>query len=83
MTKTLIFKADGKPIAVLLRGDHDANENKIRRALGATSIEMADEATILAVTGAPVGFAGPVGIQCDIIADHEQTISQLQSYITS
>ncbi len=29
---------------------------------------MADEATILAVTGAPVGFAGPVGIQCEIIA---------------
>ncbi len=71
MIKTLIFKADGKPIAVLLRGDHDANENKIRRALGATSIEMADEATILAVTGAPVGFAGPVGIHCDIIADHD------------
>ena len=71
MIKTLIFKADGKPVAVLIRGDHDANENKIRRALGATSIELADEATILAVTTAPVGFAGPVGIQCDIIADHD------------
>ena len=71
MIKTLIFKADGKPVAVLIRGDHDANENKIRRALGATTIELADEATILAVTSAPVGFAGPVGIQCDIIADHD------------
>ena len=71
MIKTLIFKADGQPVAVLIRGDHDANENKIRRALGATSIELADEATILAVTNAPVGFAGPVGIKCDIIADHD------------
>ncbi len=71
MIKTLIFKADGKPVAVLIRGDHDANENKIRRALGATTIELADEATILAVTSAPVGFAGPVGIKCDIIADHD------------
>ncbi len=71
MIKTLIFKADGQPVAVLIRGDHDANENKIRRALGATSIELADEATILAVTSAPVGFAGPVGIKCPIIADHD------------
>jgi len=71
MIKTLIFKADGKPVGVLLRGDHDANENKIRRALGASTIELADEATILAVTGAPVGFAGPVGLKCDVIADHD------------
>jgi prolyl-tRNA synthetase len=71
MIKTLIFKADGKTVAVLIRGDHEANENKIRRALGATSVEMADEATIRAATNAPTGFAGPVGIQCEIIADHD------------
>jgi prolyl-tRNA synthetase len=52
--------ADGKPVAILLRGDHTANEGKIRRATKATTVELADEATILKVTGAPVGFAGPV-----------------------
>jgi len=71
MIKTLIYTADDQPIAVLIRGDHDANEAKIRRAIGAKSLEMADEATILKVTGAPVGFAGPVGIKCDVIADHD------------
>lgn len=71
MIKTLIFEADGKPVAVLLRGDHEANEGKIRRALGATSLELASPATIFQVTGAPVGFAGPKGIQCPIIADHD------------
>ena len=69
--KTLIYKADGKPVAVLLRGDHTANEGKIRRATKTTTVELADEATILKVTGAPVGFAGPVGIQCPMIADHD------------
>jgi len=69
--KTLIYQADGKPVAVLLRGDHTANEGKIRRATKATSVELANEATILKVTGAPVGFAGPVGIQCPYIADHD------------
>ena len=71
LIKTLIFKADDKPVAVLIRGDHEANENKIRRALGAKSLELADADTIEKVTGAPVGFAGPVGIKCAIIADHD------------
>lgn len=72
MIKTLIYAIDGeKPVAVLIRGDHDANEAKIRRALGASSVELADEGTIKKVTGAPIGFAGPLGIKCDLIADHD------------
>jgi prolyl-tRNA synthetase len=74
LIKTLIYSADDKPVAVLIRGDHEANENKIRRALGAKSIKLADPATIEAVTGAPVGFAGPVGIKCPIIADHDVVV---------
>lgn len=71
MVKTLIYVADEKPVAVLVRGDHEANEGKVRRALGATDVELADEATIKEVTGAPVGFAGPVGISCNVVADHD------------
>jgi prolyl-tRNA synthetase len=71
MIKTLIYQVDDRPVAVLIRGDHDANEGKVRRALGATSVELADDATVKEVTGAPTGFAGPVGIKCDVIADHD------------
>jgi prolyl-tRNA synthetase len=71
MIKTLIYRADDKPVAVLIRGDHEANEAKIRRALGVHSLALADEKTIREVTGAPVGFAGPVGIRCAIVADHD------------
>lgn len=71
MLKTLIYVADDKPVAVLLRGDHEANDGKIRRALKATKVELASVAVIQQVTGAPVGFAGPVGIKCSIIADHD------------
>ncbi|MCA9085509.1 MAG: proline--tRNA ligase [Planctomycetaceae bacterium] len=74
--KTLIYLADEKPVAVLVRGDHEANEGKIRRATGATSVALADEATIQRVTGAPVGFAGPVGLKCTLVVDHDvMTIS--------
>ncbi len=71
MIKTLIYVADGQPVAVLIRGDHEANEGKLRRALQAETVELADEATIRQVTGAPVGFAGPVGLNCRVIADHD------------
>lgn len=63
MLKTLIYTADDKPLAVLIRGDHEANENKIRRAVGANKLALADPALVEAITGAPVGFAGPVGLK--------------------
>ncbi|MDR1493227.1 MAG: proline--tRNA ligase [Planctomycetaceae bacterium] len=69
VVKTLIYLADGKPVAVLVRGDHDANENKIRKTLQVNKVELADPATITRATGAPVGFAGPVGLKLTILAD--------------
>lgn len=71
MIKTLIYVADGRPAAVLIRGDHEANENKIRRALGAQRVELAPAEVIRQVTGAPVGFAGPVGLPLELLADHD------------
>lgn len=66
LIKTLLYEADGKPVAVLVRGDHEANENKIRRTVGADRLELAAPGTIERVTGAPVGFAGPVGMAEEI-----------------
>lgn len=72
LVKTLIYVADGVPVAVLIRGDRDLNEAKLRRVLGATNIALADEETITKVTGAPVGFAGPIGLSVGcLIADLE------------
>ncbi len=52
LIKTLIYLADGRPIAVLVRGDHEANEGKIRRAQKAERIELAPPEVIERVTGA-------------------------------
>ena len=68
--KTLIYVADGEPVAVLVRGDHELEETKLRRALKADVVEMADDATVQKVTGAIVGFAGPVGLTIPVLADH-------------
>ncbi|HOX37256.1 MAG TPA: proline--tRNA ligase [Candidatus Brocadiia bacterium] len=74
MIKTLIYVADGKPVAALVRGDHEVNEVKLKKTLGAKQLELADEATIRAATSAPVGFAGPVGIKCRVICDQAVTV---------
>ncbi len=68
--KTLLYVADDKVVAVLVRGDNQASEPKLKAFLGATELRMAEEAEILAATGAPQGFAGPVGLAgIEIVAD--------------
>jgi prolyl-tRNA synthetase len=70
LVKTIIFETEKGPVAVLVRGDHGINEAKLRRHLGATQLEMAGDQMVAAVTHAPVGFAGPVGLDLRIIADY-------------
>jgi len=69
LIKTLIYLADGKPLAALVAGDREVNEHKLKRALGCKRMELADDATVRKVTTAPVGFAGPVGLALPIYAD--------------
>jgi prolyl-tRNA synthetase len=71
LAKTLIYLADGKAIAVLVRGDRDVNEIKLKKALGAEELLLATDAAVKEVTGAPVGFAGPVGLKAPIYCDLE------------
>lgn len=68
--KTLIFETDeGKAVAALVRGDQTLSEAKLRAALGCDSVRLADTRTVEKVTGASVGFAGPVGLNAPIVAD--------------
>ncbi len=71
LIKTIIYVADARPVAVLVRGDHEVNEAKVRRALGASTLQLAEARVIEEVTGAPVGFAGPVGLEAvELAVDH-------------
>lgn len=69
--KTLIYSLDGKPHALLVRGDHEVNEVKIQKLLDVSEIEMADPEMVFEVTGAQVGYAGPMGLDIPIIMDQE------------
>lgn len=65
----LVTTSAGETVAALVRGDHELSEIKLRTALGVAWITMADAPTVERVTGAEVGFAGPIGLGVRIIAD--------------
>ena len=79
--KTLIYLGDGRPMAVLIRGDREVNESKLQRLAGVNQLELADEKTIEKVTGAPLGFAGPVGLK-DVAMIADYSVSRIADGIT-
>ena len=69
--KTLIYNVDGNPVAVMVRGDRDVNETKLRKLLNANEVELAEPEMVMNATGAEIGFAGPIGIKCPLVMDNE------------
>jgi len=67
--KMLILLADAVPVAVMVRGDHELNEIKLKNYLGCETLEMASDEIITKTTGSPVGYIGPIGLSLRIIAD--------------
>jgi prolyl-tRNA synthetase len=80
LVKTLLYKTPKETVAVLIRGDHEANEVKIKKLLEVTDLELADPETVAAATGAPVGFAGPIGLRrIRMVADY--AIKALSNFV--
>jgi prolyl-tRNA synthetase len=70
LVKTILYRCDDRPVAILIRGDREINEGKVRRILGCQRLDMATAEEILDLTGGPVGFSGPVGLEgVEMIAD--------------
>ena len=81
IAKTLIFQADDNVVAVVLRGDREANEVKIANAIGEViELEMASEEVVKEATGAAVGFAGPMGIKVDMLLV-DQEVANMYNFI--
>ena len=59
---------DGRPVLVLVRGDHWLNEFKLQNALGAPA-RPAEAQEVRDRFGTEPGFIGPIGAQVDVLAD--------------
>lgn len=66
LVKTLFFMADGEPVMVLVRGDHEVNEVKVTNFLHVDTLEMATAEQTQAFLHAPFGSLGPVGVGEDV-----------------
>jgi prolyl-tRNA synthetase len=62
LVKTLLYRSRGGVVAALIPGDRSLNEVKLMKVLEDPLIEPLDEGSIRDLTGADVGFSGPVGL---------------------
>jgi prolyl-tRNA synthetase len=71
LVKTMIYLADGKPVAVLVRGDREVETVKVKNMLKAVDIIPASDDQVFALTTMPPGYLGPIGLPIPICADQE------------
>lgn len=80
LVKTLLLEVDGQAVAALVRGDHDLSLPKVQRVLGAEAVQMMSAERVEMVSHAPVGFAGPVGLEgVSLLADW--AVRQMQDFV--
>ena len=72
--KTLIYKIDGKFYAILVKGNMEVNESKLKKLLNANEVMLATASEVENVTQAKLGFIGPVGLDIPIIMDCEVAV---------
>ncbi len=80
IVKTILLTNGEDVVAALVRGDFEINIIKIKNILKWDTIYFATESSVREVTGAPVGFAGPIGLKCRIIADY--SVKGLKNFVT-
>jgi prolyl-tRNA synthetase len=77
--KTLAIKANDQIYLLLLRGDHQLNELKVRKIPFLSGFQMASEEDILQVTGTVPGYIGPLGLDTCVIAD--QAVLNMSNFV--
>lgn len=68
MLKSLVYVAGTRVVLAVVRGDHQVNEIKLAKAVGA-EVRLAAEGEVRKATGANVGYAGPVGFTGEVFLD--------------
>ena len=71
LLKTMIYNTDRGVIGVLVRGDREINETKLKNLLDLDYVELAGESIIEEATGGPLGFSGPIGLTTPLYADKD------------
>ncbi|MFN7975094.1 MAG: proline--tRNA ligase [Acidobacteriota bacterium] len=85
MVKTLIYRASfhdrEESVAVLMRGDTELHDVKLQSALGALKVRLATDDEIARATGAPQGFAGPIGLPGGVAAIADEAVASCRNFL--
>lgn len=71
LVKTMVYKAGEEVVAVLVRGDREVQEVKLKNLLGVVDVELLDDKDVYAATAVPTGYLGPVAIKVKLLVDNE------------
>ena len=79
--KTMLYNIDGKNVAVMVRGDRDVNETKLKNLFDATDFILSAFEDVEAITGAEVGFAGPIGLKQSITLVADLEVAAMANFV--
>ncbi|MDQ8439972.1 proline--tRNA ligase [Enterococcus faecium] len=80
--KSVLFIADEQPVLVLVRGDHEVNDVKLKNYLSADFLEEATEEEAQKYLGAEFGSVGPIGVSEDVKVYADRYVQDLANAIT-
>ncbi|TDL89604.1 proline--tRNA ligase [Vibrio vulnificus] len=71
LIKSLLFKVDEKYVLVLVRGDHEVNDIKLKNFYNASIVDLVDPNETKEVLGCTIGSLGPINVtsEVEVIAD--------------
>lgn len=81
IVKTLLYETEAGVVGVLMRGDREINEVKLANQLGVPAVRLAGPETVERVSGAPVGFAGPVGLVEEVRLIGDASVEGLTNFV--
>lgn len=79
--KSVLFTADEQPVLVLVRGDHEVNDVKLKNFLGADFLEEATEEEAKNYLGADFGSVGPIGVAEEVKVYADRHVQDLANAI--
>ncbi len=77
--KALVYIADGKPVQVMIRGDQNVEETKLKNALNVNELRIASAVEIAEYLGTEAGFVGLKDVKCRVIAD--ESVKDLKNFV--
>ncbi len=80
LVKTMVFSAAGEPVAVLVRGDREVQDVKLKNLLGVADVEMLGDKDVFDATGVPTGYLGPIGLKIKLVVDNE--VAAMKNFVT-